>query len=384
MAKSRLLEITHSESVRVDRENGVIHGVKILGRESKNGRTYSDKAMDDAARLYEGVKVNVDHPSKDRPNAERGLMEGFGELRGVKRERDGVFGDLHFLKSHPSAGPVCEMAERFPRQFGLSHNADGVTTQERGKVIVESVESVISVDIVGRPATNEGLFESVDHDQGDDELKTVKTTIRKLVESAGGVFKIRLKRLREEDVPMMDAPVEVPAEGKPEDQIKAAFRQAVMAAFDDDSLDSKATLAKIKEILKAYDNLSGETAASDAPAEGGDSSGGGAMEESVKALMARLNLAEAKEEARELLESEGIEATPSRVKLIAEAQEKNRAALIEEFKLASRTQAPVRTSYGSRTVAKPATSQPLRESSGNVDFPKDTKSFAATLKAGAR
>lgn len=376
---TRLLEITTSEAVKIDRAAGVITGVKVLGRVSRNGREYSEKAMEDASRLYEGCKVNVDHPSRDRPNAERGFMEGFGELRNVHREQGGVYADLHFLKSHPAAAAVCEMAERFPRQFGLSHNADGSIRRDGEKVIVESVEAVISVDIVGRPATNEGLFESVESDQKD---KNVKTTLRKLVESAGGKFKSRLAKLIEEDgmAAMADAPVEVASEGSTEDQIKAAFRQAVMAAFDDDSLDSKATLAKIKEILNAYDKLNGTESKPDKSAEsGGD---GGPMAESVQKVLRRLELYEAKEEAREMLESEGITATPVRVKLLAEADPKNRDALIEEFRTSGA--APRKTAFGG--VTKPEKSEPLRESTGGgtTEYPKDLATFASLAKSGLR
>ena len=57
-----------------------------------------------------------------------------------------------------------------------------------------------------------------------------------------------------------DMPVEAPEGSGADGQIKAAFRSAVIAAFDDDSLDSKATLAKIKDILNAYDKLTAKAA----------------------------------------------------------------------------------------------------------------------------
>lgn len=46
---------------------------------------------------------------------------------------------------------------------------------------------------------------------------------------------------------------------------KAAFRQMVAAAFDDESLDMKATLKQIAEILKTQEKLMGKPA--DGPAE---------------------------------------------------------------------------------------------------------------------
>ena len=59
-----LQELFDSRGVRmgVDRLAGVIRGVKILGLESRNGRTYLPEALAAAAPLYEGAKVNVNHP----------------------------------------------------------------------------------------------------------------------------------------------------------------------------------------------------------------------------------------------------------------------------------------------------------------------------------
>lgn len=54
-----------SSSVRVDRDSGVIRGVKLIGFESKNGRTYPPSVLKGAVHLYEGAKVNIDHPERD-------------------------------------------------------------------------------------------------------------------------------------------------------------------------------------------------------------------------------------------------------------------------------------------------------------------------------
>ncbi len=56
-----LQEIVSSRGVamRVDREHGVIRGVKLLGLVSRNGRRYLPAALQQAAGLYEGAKVNV-------------------------------------------------------------------------------------------------------------------------------------------------------------------------------------------------------------------------------------------------------------------------------------------------------------------------------------
>jgi hypothetical protein len=61
-------------SMRVDREAGVIRGVKVLGLESRNGRTYLPEALAQAAQLYEDAKVNVNHP-KGNPTGPRDYQD---------------------------------------------------------------------------------------------------------------------------------------------------------------------------------------------------------------------------------------------------------------------------------------------------------------------
>ena len=127
-----LFEITFSEAPRVDRDAGVIRAVKILGQSSRNGRIYSPRALQQAAGIYEGVDVNIDHPEIGRPQCKRKFADGFGYLTRVALKDDGVYGDLVYLKSHTLAEQVCEAAERMPHQFGLSHNAEGiVASRER-------------------------------------------------------------------------------------------------------------------------------------------------------------------------------------------------------------------------------------------------------------
>ncbi|HEY2838457.1 MAG TPA: hypothetical protein VGJ26_04885, partial [Pirellulales bacterium] len=69
-------------SLRVDRAAGVIRGVKILGLESQNGRSYLPEALAAAAPLYEGAKVNVNHP-KSFPAAPRDYQDRLGAIHNV-------------------------------------------------------------------------------------------------------------------------------------------------------------------------------------------------------------------------------------------------------------------------------------------------------------
>src|SRR5262245_35101259 len=63
-----VLEFTCSPAgLRVDRELGVIYGVKVLGRKSGNGPIYPQSVTSRALPMYEGSKVNLDHPPRMRP-----------------------------------------------------------------------------------------------------------------------------------------------------------------------------------------------------------------------------------------------------------------------------------------------------------------------------
>lgn len=144
--------------LRVDRDQGVIHGVKILGWESDNGRRYLPEAGREAVPLYEGCKVFLDHPEKR--SGTRDDADAFGRLRDVRWEKDGVYGDLHFFMSHPMAARVCEDVERGLGVFGMSHNAQGEGETVDGVFVIHHIVEVRSVDLVSEPATVKNLWES--------------------------------------------------------------------------------------------------------------------------------------------------------------------------------------------------------------------------------
>jgi hypothetical protein len=214
---AQLHEVTHCQtSPTIDRESGVIRGVKVLGAESKNGRRYSDKAMREAAGFYEGRDVNVNHPSKEAGNSERAVGDAFGWLESVSVKPDGVYADLHYLKEHPQAGIIVEAAERNPKRFGLSHNAEGTVKKVDGRNVVESINSVKSVDIVQTPATVNGLFESV------------RMTPREILEAWAPGMGSALPPVEGADDPM-----EPPDEGDDaEAKAKAAVVQLLTVALD--------------------------------------------------------------------------------------------------------------------------------------------------------
>lgn len=245
---------TPGATPRVDREAGVIRRVKILGWQSANGRAYLPEGVDPAR--YEGRVVNANHR---RRGEDRDVHDRLGRVTRVTKEPDGLYGDLEYLRSHPLAGPLAEAAERMPGVFGLSHTARGRDRAGSGGAVIEAVEEVYSVDLVGDPATVSGLYESRSH--------PVRKRIRDLIEALRGRRPGWSRGLREQaeaGVLSQDAEMEEPADvatpQEPADHeaaLRAGFRAAVLAALDDESLDLKAKLAKIKEILTAEEKMLG-------------------------------------------------------------------------------------------------------------------------------
>ena len=147
-------------SMRVDREAGVIRGVKILGISSRNGRSYLPEALTQATRLYEDAKVNVNHP-KGHPGGPRDYQDRIGVIRNVRaRDEEGLFADFHYNPKHALAEQLAWDAEHAPENVGFSHNVQARTTRRGDRVMVEAITKVQSVDLVADPATTRGLFES--------------------------------------------------------------------------------------------------------------------------------------------------------------------------------------------------------------------------------
>ena len=165
MHTTLLLERTMmSRDCRVDRQIGVIRGVRVLGRSSANGRVYSDACLAAAKRLYESAVVNIDHPDKRTPDESRPVASRIGWLRNVVLDAGGLRADLHYLRSHPLAEQIVEAAERRPELLGLSHNAEGRAVRRNGTMLVEEIFRVRSVDLVCEPASTVSLFEQQDPD----------------------------------------------------------------------------------------------------------------------------------------------------------------------------------------------------------------------------
>lgn len=157
---------SRGHELRVDRAIGILRGVKLLGLASRNGRRYRETALAEAIGLYEGAKVNVNHP-KGHPHAPRDYQERLGVIRNVAlRPSEGLFGNLHYNPKHALAEQLAWDAEHAPENVGLSHNVEARTSRAGDETVVEAIVRVQSVDLVADPATTRGLFEQEEVDSG--------------------------------------------------------------------------------------------------------------------------------------------------------------------------------------------------------------------------
>src|SRR5688500_2311736 len=148
-----------NQRLRVDRTAGIIRGVKLLGLASRNGRRYRENALTDAVSLYEGAKVNINHP-KGHPLSPRDYQDRLGVVREVHfRSGEGLFADLHFNPKHALPEQLIWDAEHAPQNVGMSHNVLARTSLDGSDTVVEAITKVNSIDLVADPATTNGLYE---------------------------------------------------------------------------------------------------------------------------------------------------------------------------------------------------------------------------------
>lgn len=144
-----------------------LHDVKLLGTESSNvnpdgtRNRYSSATRERAIPLYEGQDINVDHPDRSTPGAERSVRDRLGWSEGVYNKADGIYArDLVMDPTDPVTKKVLWFAENNPQKLGFSHNAKGRGIVEGEYTDIQEITKVRSTDLVGKPATTKGLFES--------------------------------------------------------------------------------------------------------------------------------------------------------------------------------------------------------------------------------
>ena len=296
---------------RVDREHGVIRGVKVVGLRSRNRARvlgflpgqwgdaadkpyeYSLEALRQAVSLYENASVYSDHPQFGYDDQGRrvmpppdvrsnrdlvGWLENCHVVETGNPDVDGIYGDFHLVKTHELAAGIFEIADRNASKLGLSHEAlwnDPKVVD--GRIVLNRIDEVFAVALVSvRPGTTNGLFESESNPFAWRGKPAMRHTFKQIMETHKALTPARLAFEMLGDAtmaPMGDVQVEVADGADADGQIKAAFRAAIMAVFDDESLDTAATLKRFKEILTAYDKVEGGgESETEKPAEKGTTS----------------------------------------------------------------------------------------------------------------
>lgn len=246
--------------LKVDKDRRIIFGVKVLGRfsrnshglrEAVNGTEYTPQCMREALPLYEGVEVMANHAAGPAAKA-RGVEDVLGVLRNARVEEDGIRADLHYLDSHRTTAAVLEDVERAIGVFGLSHDAEAGRERfdrQSRRLVIESLKSVKSVDLVRKPASNRNLWESGD-------MKTVRQVIESL--DLSGRWGDWRKRLLEDHVmgPAMDAAAPDAGSG----DLKGALMAALTPMLDDafESGDPAKLIAALKDFVKLHAKHTGK------------------------------------------------------------------------------------------------------------------------------
>lgn len=145
-----------STTGRIDRENAIVYGVKILGTESRNGRRYPPEMLARYKDRYENARVHLDHAGTCES---RSVTTCFGAVRNIEARPDGLYADLVYNSKHPNVDQILNAMETFPENFGFSPNHEVEMESVDGVNIITKVIRVLSVDLVDTPATTNGIFE---------------------------------------------------------------------------------------------------------------------------------------------------------------------------------------------------------------------------------
>ena len=156
---SALLEymLQAPKSLQINRDEGVIKGVKVLGSVSRNNRTYSPKALSDAAGLYEGVRVYLGHDT-------RLYQDCVGSIHNTAVVGDSVYGDLRLKQAHYLYEPIMADAAASPESLALSHEVnagDYEYTEVSEGMRIDSISKVDAVAIVVDGGTCKSLLEEI-------------------------------------------------------------------------------------------------------------------------------------------------------------------------------------------------------------------------------
>lgn len=155
-----------------------IRGVSVItgGQEAEgHGLTIDDETLRQlqaCAKERGKIPVTLDHGS--------GVKDLNGYLTGFRLDSSGgkpkIRADWHLLETHPETKVMLEKAEKMPTCFGLSVAFKGPPKGVAigGGKMAARCEKLLSVDVVTRPAANEGLFSVPSVDKSENNMAKEK------------------------------------------------------------------------------------------------------------------------------------------------------------------------------------------------------------------
>ena len=149
------------EKATIDKENGIIKNVCVMGSISLNGRKYRQQAMESVAGML--GKSFWNHGDMWNPvdrDLREDLLGRFTNGRYVE-ESDKVFGDLIVREKHKE--DIFDIAENYSDLVGMSIVAHGIyeDKEEDGLEVIKDVDFLFSTDLVSFPATTQSMWEGV-------------------------------------------------------------------------------------------------------------------------------------------------------------------------------------------------------------------------------
>jgi hypothetical protein len=222
------------------------------------------------------VKVFVDH--------DESIDSLIGLLSNFRIEEDQLRADLELLSAHPQAEFYAEILSKAPGRVGFSMAFSG-RPEEVGEKRFARVESLVSVDLVSRPAANrEGVFragsESLDRMHKDFQHPEVDTTAKGMTEAsvkpeeAQFDAKAAIEALSavvsklEETVSAIAADKSEPAEAEVvAEEVKAEEAAPAPEAAELSALSAKVAELEIALAAKGSEAVASNAAASEDPVE---------------------------------------------------------------------------------------------------------------------
>ena len=139
---------------RIDRDAGVLYGVRILGIKSAHGYTYDLEAQKVAAPRFEQMCMGLDHDYASKPMT---IPDAWGVISNPRVDDKGTLADVTYLKTHMYTEQILEDAERNIGIFSVSPVTQHTSFDNKTKAVKSFVP--VRCDMVVRSATNKKIFE---------------------------------------------------------------------------------------------------------------------------------------------------------------------------------------------------------------------------------